>query len=407
MSSLTKRFALWGLPNSSKTTFLGTLLHVLNEEATQQQPEFGFLKSYQALQKNQWPPKLDLTIEMVRFQIEHEGIPYEITLLDPPGAFLDPNANPVTCPAPYENRSLYQFYAECDGILALFDHRTTQGERAAAEDALGHLFQKLREISPSAVKPHFLYGLTKAHPDSIPTPTQHPPLTYLSHRVIDPQHPIFDHVDSTRRPHEANTFWVYTAFERDGQVEPWMGSIFNVRDLLVYLFKPKTHPQAPESLKVTQIHVPSSHPRLPEMNTPPIPPTLPELMPNIFISHNTIDAPFVNPLAETLRQHGIGVWKAPESILPGEDWVDAIERGLSQSTHVVLVLSPGAVESDWVRLEMNTAIRLEREGKIKIIPLNYQPCEVPLLWGNYQAINCNTAPQHILTDLLRRLGISA
>lgn len=60
MSSLTKRFALWGLPNSSKTTFLGTLLHVLNEEATQQQPEFGFLKSYQALQKNQWPPKLDL-----------------------------------------------------------------------------------------------------------------------------------------------------------------------------------------------------------------------------------------------------------------------------------------------------------------------------------------------------------
>jgi hypothetical protein len=87
--------------------------------------------------------------------------------------------------------------------------------------------------------------------------------------------------------------------------------------------------------------------------------------------------------------------------------VDAIERGLSQSTHVVLVLSPGAVESDWVRLEMNTAIRLEREGKIKIIPLNYQPCEVPLLWGNYQAINCNTAPQHILTDLLRRLGISA
>jgi hypothetical protein len=32
MSSLTKRFALWGLPNSSKTTFLGTLLHVLNNE---------------------------------------------------------------------------------------------------------------------------------------------------------------------------------------------------------------------------------------------------------------------------------------------------------------------------------------------------------------------------------------
>ncbi len=56
---------------------------------------------------------------------------------------------------------------------------------------------------------------------------------------------------------------------------------------------------------------------------------------------------------------------------------------------------------------MNTAIRLEREGKINIIPLYYQPCEVPLLWGNYQAINCNTLPQQILNDLMRRLGVTA
>ncbi|MBZ0309800.1 MAG: hypothetical protein K8I82_27295, partial [Anaerolineae bacterium] len=130
MSSLIKRFALWGLPNSSKTTFLGTLLHTLKDEAAKQQPEFGFLKSYQALEKHQWPPKLDLTIEMVRFQIEHESIPYELYLLDPPGAFLDPQATLATCPEPFEQMSLFQFYAQCDGIIALFDHRTSQGERA-------------------------------------------------------------------------------------------------------------------------------------------------------------------------------------------------------------------------------------------------------------------------------------
>lgn len=506
MSSISKKFAFWGLPNTSKTSFLGNLLHLLKDEATNQNPQFEAIKTYQAFLEKVWPPKLDLEIQLVCFQLENEEtkVPYEVYLLDPPGAFLDPNANLMTCPPPFENLSLYQYYAQCDGIIALFDHRTSQGGRAEVEENLGHLFKQLHLINPSAIKPHILYGLTRIHPDSNPSPTQHAPLTYLSNRVIDPQNPIFNTVHNSRRPHEGNTFWVITGFERDNKIENWTGKTFSTREMFDQLLKPKVHPQPPEKLNVdnslydTVVHgqpsagslptpppvsplapmpptqqpqtrilsplqrppapppdstpplvnalpgipqnppaseppasnppvlpnqnmMPSSHPQVaanyphgttpisppmpPTTHVPQPPPTLPETLPRIFVSHNTLDAPFINPMVDTLRQRGIEVWKAPESILPGEDWVDAIERGLSQSTHVVLVISPSAVESEWVRLEMNTAIRLEREGKIKIIPLNYQPCDVPLLWGNYQAISCHNPPLQVLTDLMRRLAM--
>jgi DNA polymerase len=49
-------------------------------------------------------------------------------------------------------------------------------------------------------------------------------------------------------------------------------------------------------------------------------------------------------------------------------------------------MSPDAFESPWVKLEMNTAIRLEREGRVLISPVLYRECKPPLLLSNYQWI---------------------
>ena len=47
----------------------------------------------------------------------------------------------------------------------------------------------------------------------------------------------------------------------------------------------------------------------------------------VFIIHEYDDAPFAHRLAADLQRLGVPVWIAPESIVPGESWVDAIERG--------------------------------------------------------------------------------
>ncbi len=106
----------------------------------------------------------------------------------------------------------------------------------------------------------------------------------------------------------------------------------------------------------------------------------------IFLSHSAKDGAFANQLAQELRAEGWLVWIAPESINAGEKWVDAIQRGLDESGIFVLLTSPNAVESQWVKSETNVAIGLEHNGDMRVLPVTYKSASVPSLWNNYQAI---------------------
>jgi uncharacterized protein YegP (UPF0339 family) len=107
----------------------------------------------------------------------------------------------------------------------------------------------------------------------------------------------------------------------------------------------------------------------------------------IFISHDAEDAQFARRLADDLQRRGVSVWIAPESIQPGEDWVSAIERGLQGSSHMIVVLTPAAVDSGWVKTEINAAIDMAHKGRMKVVPLDVKPCSVPLLLSSYQRIS--------------------
>ena len=106
----------------------------------------------------------------------------------------------------------------------------------------------------------------------------------------------------------------------------------------------------------------------------------------VFISYDSADTDFAHKLAEDLRRIGVEVWIAPDCIRPGEGWVDAINRGLEGSSHMVIVLTPRAIASEWVTHETNTAIALERKGKLQVIPLDVEQCDPPPLWTAYQMI---------------------
>jgi DNA polymerase len=97
---------------------------------------------------------------------------------------------------------------------------------------------------------------------------------------------------------------------------------------------------------------------------------------------------------------------APDNIHPGEDFVDAIQRGLEDTTHLVVIMSPDAVESSWVKLEMNTAIRLERGGKLSIMPISFRACEPPVLWGAYHWLEYEGDYDKLVENLLRWMGVN-
>jgi hypothetical protein len=108
----------------------------------------------------------------------------------------------------------------------------------------------------------------------------------------------------------------------------------------------------------------------------------------VFVSHAMKpDGPLAHHLAEDLKGAGFDIWIAPDSIRPSEEWVEALNRGLRECDALVLLLTPAAVYSAWVNLEMSAAIMLEREGRLCIIPLQVEECEAPPLWRAYQAIS--------------------
>jgi sulfatase modifying factor 1 len=125
----------------------------------------------------------------------------------------------------------------------------------------------------------------------------------------------------------------------------------------------------------------------------------------VFISYATVDTKFAHRLADDLQRLGVPVWIAPESIRPGEGWVEAIERGLRESSHMVVVLTPAALESKWVRKETDVAIAQERKGRIQVIPLEVEPCEVPLLLSSYQMVSFRRDYDAGLSQLANILGV--
>ena len=92
---------------------------------------------------------------------------------------------------------------------------------------------------------------------------------------------------------------------------------------------------------------------------------------DIFISYSRRDQEFVSRLASDLNAHVAFVWFDRSTIQPGQKWHDEIMEGIQQCKAFILVLSPDAMESKYVREELKMALQL---GKT-IFPVIYRPAK--------------------------------
>lgn len=129
-------------------------------------------------------------------------------------------------------------------------------------------------------------------------------------------------------------------------------------------------------------------------------------MPQVFLSYSTADSKFAEKLASDLRDSGIIVWKAPDSILPGEGWIEAITRGLKTSSQLVLIKSPNSVASYWVNFEFDIALMRRSKNKITIIPVHYETIEEddePDTWAVIQHVDMLTDYEGGFRKLINRI----
>jgi TIR domain len=93
----------------------------------------------------------------------------------------------------------------------------------------------------------------------------------------------------------------------------------------------------------------------------------------VFVCYARQDAHFVSALTGKLKERGVPVWLDLWNIEPGSDWDQSIDAALHRCTHFLIVLSPTSVTSREVRGELRTALN---ENK-SIVPVLYQPCDIP------------------------------
>ena len=90
---------------------------------------------------------------------------------------------------------------------------------------------------------------------------------------------------------------------------------------------------------------------------------------DIFISYSRRDQEFVTRLASDLDAQVAGVWFDQSTIQLGQKWHDEIMDGIRECKAFILVLSPDAAESKYVREEVSKALELDKT----IFPILYRP----------------------------------
>jgi hypothetical protein len=94
----------------------------------------------------------------------------------------------------------------------------------------------------------------------------------------------------------------------------------------------------------------------------------------VFLSHSSLDGPFVSAIADVLRQHGIPVWYSQTNPIGAPQWHDEIGAALRRCDWLAVVLSPNSVNSTWVKREVLYSLTDHRYYE-KIVPILRESCD--------------------------------
>lgn len=103
----------------------------------------------------------------------------------------------------------------------------------------------------------------------------------------------------------------------------------------------------------------------------------------IFLSYSRKDKEFARKIANDLDKAGHDIWWDIRDIEGGDRWAKEIQDGIKESEILAIILSPNAIASEWVEKEF---IFASKRG-MKIVPLLYEHCELPIWLLNLQYID--------------------
>jgi hypothetical protein len=114
-------------------------------------------------------------------------------------------------------------------------------------------------------------------------------------------------------------------------------------------------------------------------------------MAQIFISYAREDEETAVKIHDSLVSEGHSVWMDRKKLIPGQDWKTEIEQAIQSSDIFIACLSTHSVDKvGFVQAELRRALDvadLMPEGKIFIIPVRLDECQVPTKLKKLQWVN--------------------
>lgn len=124
-------------------------------------------------------------------------------------------------------------------------------------------------------------------------------------------------------------------------------------------------------------------------------------MTQVFISYSRRDLAFVEQLAADLQAAGLDVWYDISRLEGGDSWPEKIQLAIDASDVFIIMVSPDSIVSRWVRKEFLYA----SNKKMKIVPLLFKNCELPLWLLDIHFIDIqNENYERNFGEVLRSLG---
>ena len=97
-----------------------------------------------------------------------------------------------------------------------------------------------------------------------------------------------------------------------------------------------------------------------------------------FISYSSKDEAFAERLHADLQNNGVRCWFAPHDMPIGAKIIDALDEAIRLRDKVLLILSDGAIASDWVEGEVTRALDEERTRK-QVVLFPVRLYQIPLI----------------------------
>jgi hypothetical protein len=122
--------------------------------------------------------------------------------------------------------------------------------------------------------------------------------------------------------------------------------------------------------------------------------------PFVFISYSHVDKDFAIEFGRRLKQAGITHFRDDEMIKWGDDIPAKVHEAIERATHLVVLISPGSEQSQWVAYEMGYA----RGRKIQLIPYILHPSmKLPHFIASKRYLENRQDEARFITSLRRSL----